>query len=245
MRQYYISKSGNYSGGAAGYNDAIRALVQTHAKSVVAVTTPPLVDSSGGLVANPVAFVAPFVDAAAVGSSLAGQASFDNALGTVLNAMDTMYGVANALAAKLGVEIVTYTGGGTLGTNGAINAITLATGAAVGPASATANLIVANVNQSLYMLLTTTRKLCLATGDNEPYDNLASMIAAKQTLPSITMAIPVIGTTFGAAGAAGVPGVTLVAANATLAAWASIIATIAASLNAVALPGVPKIRAVS
>jgi hypothetical protein len=198
----------------------VYALVQQAARGVVSGVTN-LTDSSAGTAGSTVvAADASFVDTAVSGSNLATKASAEAALVTVQDALKELATKANEYAGKLGVDQITYNGGGAAA-DGTIGAVTVATtGGATGPTNANLAPIVTALNTATYNIAILTNKCAKAVG--------ATQLTVFQDTAATTVAALSTNT-----GTAATPGVTKVELDASLVTMANNIATIAAKLNAI------------
>lgn len=195
------------------------ALVQQNARSVVA-TVADLTDNSGGVAGTLAALSTSQVNVDNAATNLAQKAATETALGTVKDALAELYDKANAYATKLGIDNVTYNGGGAAA-DGTIAAITVATtAAATGVQAASVNIAFAAINEAVYNVAALTNKIAKATG-------YSTLTVYADDIQSTIATISVDG------GTAASPGVTKVAVDAALAQAAVNVATIAAKLNSV------------
>lgn len=159
-----------------------------------------------------------FVNVAASGSSLAGKATTEAALGTVKDALVELYAKANAYAAIVGVDAITYSGGGTAA-DGTVGAVTKSvTGAATGVTASAFADVVDPINAAIYNLAIFVNRIARAQGKETVtvfQDTATNTIAALAT----------------DTGTAADPGVTKVAADAALTVLANNVATLATKLN--------------
>lgn len=210
----------------------LRAVLQYQAQGAVAATA--LTDNSTGSAGTLAAAAEDVTNTADGGTTLAGKASTETALGTVKNALATLFAKANAAATTLGLDTVTYSGGGTSGGN-TLGAVTQSVTAGTTGAQATEwNAIVADINAAFYVLGALVNRLATATG----HDKLALTGVAGYTYGSTVAAISTD------TGTAADPGVTKVAADAALDVFANNAATVAAKVNEV-VGGVGTLKAVA
>lgn len=198
--------------------NVIRNLSRTFAaQTLVAAAITPLTDNSAG---GGSAFTIPAKASAvaASGSNIATSASFNTAIGTVKDAIATLYAKANAINAALGLPSVTYNGGGTSGGNTVAAVTKTTTGGTTGVQLAEYEAIRLATNGQLTRLKGIVDTLARALGVSKIPD-----IAGQ------TGAAGAIGTTSGAAA----PGISKAKADSDLAAWANNIAVVAAKLNAI------------
>jgi len=222
---------------SGGKNDkqAFIALVQGYAK-IKAEQIAALTDSSTGdatPTAAEVQAVAAFEGAAADGSSLAGKASTETALGKVKNAVTELATKANAFAAALGVTGLTDSSGGTTA-DGTIAACDQSvTGATTGAVVATTNAIVTAINDGFHEIALVVNRCAVAVGHTE--------LAIDETFATANGTAPAIATETGTAAD---PGVTKVEMDAALVKWVDNIAFLAAKLNTFRTTEALKITAV-
>lgn len=204
--------------------DVLLSVLQYQARDAVAATS--LTDNSGGTADAEFDLAKVALDAAnaaASGLDLADKASTEGAFGTVKNALATLFAKANAAANTLGIDQVTYSGGGTNGGN-TVAAVTVSvTGAATGAQATEYNTVVGDLNEAFYVLGGLVNKLCAAAGK----DALDLAALKGETWAS---SVAAIGT---GTGTAADPGVKKAVADADLAVFANNVATVAARINAV------------
>lgn len=201
-------------------DNVLRSVLQFQGRQAAAATA--LTDSSTGT-AGTLAKVAAATNVAATGTDLADKATTETALGTVKNALATLFAKANTAATAVGLATVTYSGGGTSGGNTLAAMTKTVTGAATGAQATEFNAVVASLNTAFYILAGHVNRLAVATGED------AVNAAALSGMVHATT-IAAIGTGTGTAAS---PGVTKVVADAALVAFANNAATIAAALNTV------------
>lgn len=194
-------------------------LVKYNARGITS-SVAALTDSSGGTNAGVVvAASTSLVNAANSGTNLAGKATSETALGTVVDALGELYAKANAYATILAIDTVTNSGGGTA-PDGTVGAVTVAvTAAATGAQAVTTNATLDAINASFYKLGVLVNKIATAQGK------------AKLALPagytySNTVALLSTDT-----GTAADPGITKVAFDAELVKLRANVATLATALN--------------
>lgn len=218
MSPIHLKKQGMATG-HADFPVILRKLAQQHAHTVAAAITA-LTNNSGGSVGT-VSDVDAFSNAAASGSNLSDTTTTDAALDTVHDALRELYTKANAVAAALGVDQVTYSGGGA-STDGTVAAITVSvTGAATGSQATNLNTVRTGFNNAFYQLAVLTNKLAVACGLSEM--DLDYSLATDDTIDAITIAT----------GSAADPGVTKAAVDAALVVWRTNVKTIAEKLIAI------------
>lgn len=216
--------------GAKDFNFAFRSLVQTFAHKVAADLNS-VTDNSGGTGSSTVTAIADFVNVAASGSSLAGKATTETAYNTVLDAVRELYAKANEVNTALGLDTVTYSGGGT-STDGTIAAVTVSvTGAATGVLATSMNTVKNALDAAFYNLVVIVNKAAEATGETPV------TIGYSKTLATTISAITIDG------GTAADPGITKVAVDASLVVYRNNVAAVAAVLNALTVPAAPLIVA--
>jgi hypothetical protein len=199
----------------------LRAVLQFQGRQAAADTA--LTDSSGGTPGALAKADAAATNEADAGTTLAGKASTETALGTVKDALATLFAKANTAAGTLGLETVTYSGGGASGGD-TLGAVTVTvTGAATGAQATEWNAIVADMNNAFYVLAAHVNRLCTATGS-------AAVDASAMTDQTHALSVAAISTDVGTAAD---PGVTKAAADAALAAFANNAASVATAINAV------------
>lgn len=199
----------------------LRSVLQFQGRQAAAATA--LADSSTGTAGTMTKVATTATNVAASGLSLADKATTEAALGTVRTALATLFAKANAAATAvgLGLATVTYSGGGTSGGN-TLGAVTkTVTGAATGAQATEFNAVVSSLNSAFYILTSLVNRLAVATGETE-------LDASALTGMVHTSTVAAIGTGTGTAAS---PGVTKVAADAVLVAFANNAATIAAAIN--------------
>ena len=197
-------------------HEAFRASLQSQAHYRLAQETP-ITNNSGGSEGT-VSEVAAFINEAASGSDLADTTTTDSALDTVHDALAELYDEANSLASKLGLEQVTYNGGGA-SPDGTVDAITTSvTGAATGAQATEMNTVRAAFDDAFYQLANMVNDLSRATGLDE-------MTIDFNKPTSDTIAAITIDT-----GSAADPGVKKTNVDAALATWQENVKTIAEKL---------------
>lgn len=203
--------------------DVLLSVLNYQAKDAVTATA--LTDSSGGSASGARALgvvAAAAANTAASGSSLAGKATTEAAMVTVLDALATLYAKANTAATVLGIPNITNSGGGSSGGN-TVAAVTVSvTGATTGVPATAWNTFTAATANSFYQLGTLVNKLARATGQSE-----LDLAALKGTVVAST--ISAIST---ATGTAADPGTTKARVDADLVVMANNAATVAARINA-------------
>jgi hypothetical protein len=195
-------------------------LAKAHCRSVVSSVTA-LTDSSGGTGGSAMlALSTALANEANSGTSLAQKAATETAVGTVKDALLELFTKANEYATKLGIDNVTYNGGGTAA-DGTVGAVTVAvTAATTGVQATEMNAQMDDLNQRFYVLAVLTNKLLRALGYTE-----LTTTAVQDTWAST------LGTLTAAGGTAADPGVTKVAVDAELVKARTNVATIATKLN--------------
>lgn len=197
----------------------LTALVKQNARAVVA-SVADLTDNSAGSAGDVVALSVALTNAANAATNLAQKAATEAALTTVKDALAEIYAKANAYAVKLGLDQVTYNGGGAAA-DGTIAAVTVAvTAAATGVQAASMNANLAALNTAFYNASILVNKIAKATG----YDGVDTFVDSRETTIA---ALAVDG------GTAADPGVTKAAVDAELVKAANNVATLAAKLNEV------------
>lgn len=209
----------------------IAGLAQNQARLIIAAdsTVEALVDNSTGAATG---FTIPkrAEVSPADGSNLAQKAATEAAIGKVKNALATLYAKVNAIGALLGLEAVTYNGGGTAAGDGkTIAALDKAVaGAATGPALKDYEANRKAINGQFTCLHGLVNRLASVTGVQKLQD------VSGETAESVAIS--------GNVGNAASPGVTKAKVDADLTAWANNVAVLAAKLNAVlAVDGKPTI----
>lgn len=213
--------------GEQGINVALAQSIA--ARAVLANPPAALTDNSGGVAGSITSVSADLVNVAASGSSLASAATAASALGTVKDAIAELVAKAKAFADLLGVD---YSEDFVTGTNdGTIAAITVATtGAATGAQATETNASVLALNANMIGVAVLTNKVARAVGAAEIA--FTAPMEYFSDIENVTVAV----------GTAASPGVTKVALDAKLAAFAVNVATVAAKLNALrTVSGVPKV----
>jgi hypothetical protein len=196
----------------------VQELVKAHARDVSAGITS-LTDSSAGVAGTALTSLSTsLANVAASGTSLASKATTEAALVTVVDAVRELYVKANEYATKVGIDNVTYSGGG-VATDGTIAAVTVSTtGATTGAQATNVNAIFTAYNQAFYILGAHVNKLRRSQGLSEitlVSNTWAATVAAFAT----------------SAGTAADPGITKVAMDAELVKAANNIATLASYIN--------------
>lgn len=223
---------------AINLEDVMRAMLQTQGRIAAAATA--VTDNSGG-VANgsnpPVLTRAGEATAVAnAGTNLAQKASTEAALGTVRNALATLFAKTATANTKLGLNPVTYNGGGADG-NGTVAAVTKSvTADAVGVNANGYNAATKAINDALYTLAVLISRVAVATGTRRL--DVSSFSAASQSLLG---SVPAISTDTGTAAS---PGVSKAKVDADLTVFANDVATLAAKLNG-AIGGIGSLAAVA
>jgi len=216
-----IKTDGTYTG-ADNHTKVLIELAKQGAKQKIEGVAA-LTDSSGGdatPTADKVQIVADFVSTAASGSSLAGKATTETALGKVKNGITELATTTNAVLALLGLTQLTDNSGGTSadGTIAAYDASV--TGATTGAVVATTNAIVAVINDAFNEIALKVNIIALAVG--------VDPVTIDSTFATKNGTIAAISTDTGTAAD---PGVTKVAMDAALVKWQDNTAYLAAKLN--------------
>lgn len=202
------------------------ALVRGLTKSMLSTVTI-LGDSSAGVAQALNALVMPAIaiGAAATGSNLADPTTTTAALVTVVNATSELFTKVLAASVKLGLPLITYSGGGT--TSGTIPAITkVVNGASAGVAVATYDALLLTLNTAHYTLATMIDRLAVAAG-TPILTGVVGIRATWSDTPATTIAA--FNTTLGSGVS---PGVLVTEAQADLTQIANNVATMAYVLNA-------------
>lgn len=198
-------------------------LVKAHARNCVSGITD-LTDSSGGTASGSgtlVALSTSLTNAANSGTNLAQKASTETALSAAKDALKELATKANEYATKLGLDNLTWNGGGTAA-DGTVGSIGVSVTAATTGAKATeTNAILGAMNVATYKLGVLVNKLAVATGVG------TLNLTALQTTFTSTVATLSTDT-----GTAADPGITKAAVDAELVKVRNNVATIAAKLNA-------------
>lgn len=216
--------------GAKDFNNTVRQLVRTVSRLHVADITK-ITNNSGGS-GTAIAQVADFVNVAASGSNLADKTTTEAAYTTVLDAIRELYTQANLVNTTLGINTVTYSGGGA-SVDGTIAAITVSvTGAATGVQATAMNTTKNALNNAIYQLTGLVNKAATSVGETKLAMDYALDTAA--TIAAITIA----------GGTAATPGVTKVAVDASLVTLRSSIFALATKLNAITNATAPRVIAV-
>jgi hypothetical protein len=216
-----LKRFGSAAAGEHNYSFILRKLAQQDARRAISGVAA-LTQSSGGT-AGTILPVAATVGAAVSGTNLAGKASTEAALNTVLDAVGELYTKANAMATILAVPTVTNNAGGTA-PDGTVGAITVATtGAATGVLVANTNVMIAALNKAMYNLAGLVKGLCRATHNTEPVINFGSTGVKATTIAAITID----------GGTAATPAVTKVEADAALVVYRTNIKTLGDILNTI------------
>lgn len=199
-------------------------LVKAHGRDCVAGITD-LTDSSGGTADSSawtlLAASEALVNVADSSTSSAQKAATETAMGTVKNALLELFTKANEYATKLGIDNVTYSGGGTAA-DGTVSAVTVAvTAATTGVQATETNAFFSAVNLTTYKLAVLVNKLANALGVTPLVHT-----AIQDTFASTVALIAADG------GTAADPAVSKAAVDAELVKVRTNVATIAAKLNA-------------
>lgn len=197
-------------------------LVKAHGRDVVSGVAA-MTDSSGGTADTSTwAFslaATNLANAANNSTNLAQKAASEAALGTVKDALAELYTKVNEYATKLGIDNVTYNGGGTAA-DGTIAAVTVAvTAAATGGQATNINTNLAAINTAFYVLAAKANEVARALGLTE---------LALPTGYTIATTVASLATDVGTAAD---PGVTKAALDTELAKYRNAVATIAAKVN--------------
>jgi hypothetical protein len=202
--------------------DAVLVALVKQASKVLASGVTALTDSSGGTASvssTLTALSVALTNAANSGTSLAQKAATETALGTVNDAIKELYTKANEYATKLGLDNITYSGGGSA-TDGTVAAVTVATTAATtGVQASNVNTIFGEYNVALYKLGVLVNRIATALG-----------VAGVVNLSGYTYSDSVAAFTT-STGTSADPGVTQLAIDAQLVVARTNIATIATVLN--------------
>lgn len=147
-----IDKVGMYRGtpsvGQLGHTAMLRAIAVDFARARVKGTTP-LTDNSGGAAGAVVKIPALVKDYPANGANLASKANFEAGLSASLDALAEIYAAANGMAAKLGLDQVTFSPGAAA--DGTVAAVPVAVaGSATGPQAVNVNVVLKKVNDAFY-----------------------------------------------------------------------------------------------
>lgn len=226
-----ITKGGTYKN-ANSHTEVLRALAQGLAnhtlKEKIAAD---MTDNSGGTAAASLSAYTTLVNAANSGTNLAPKTGTETALTAIKDALLELATRANAAATHLGITGITYNGGGTAadGTIGAIG--NSGTAASTGAQAASVNANLDTFDNALYQIARVTNAVCKAVGVTPLTLNYSKNLAT--TVSAITVG----------AGTAADPGITKVAMDAALLAYAHKIASVAAKLNAVRAIQVPTVVA--
>ena len=206
--------------GGRTVESVVGELVKAHARNVTSSVTS-LTDSSGGTGTDALLAVSTsLANAANNATNLAQKAATEAAVTTVKDALLELFTKANEYATKLGLDNVTYNGGGTAA-DGTVSAITVAvTAAATGVQATEMNAQFDDLNQRFYVLGVLTNKLLRAQGKSE-----LDLSAVTDTYAATLAALTVSG------GTAADPGVTKAAVDAELVKLRTNVATIATKLN--------------
>jgi len=198
----------------------IRSLSRTLAcQAVATAAVAALTDNSTGVSSNSFTIPAAATATPASGSNLATSASVNTALGTVKDAVATLYAKLNPLLTALGLPTVSYTGGGTSGGN-VIAAITKTT------TGSTTGVVLAEYEATRLML----------NGWFTRLHGQVNEVAAAVGINKLPFAAGATSTSTGAVAATATnaaTGVTKAKADADFSAWADDVAVIAAKLNAI------------
>lgn len=231
MSQIKIARGGTYIN-ADSHTQVMRALAESIANQALkAGVSAGLTDSSGGTAGSATSAVsATVVNAANSGTNLAPKVGTEAALNLVKDAILELATKANEMAGVVGTRTITYNGGGTAA-DGTINAIgNSGTAASTGVQAASINATTAALDQALYNVIVVANQVAVAAG-------LTPISIFKGNLTATVGAITVAG------GTAADPGVTKVAMDAVLTAYANKIAAVAAKLNAARTIQAPKVVA--
>lgn len=198
-------------------------LVKAHARDCVAGISD-LTDNSGGTASGTDALVAlstSLTNAANSGTNLAQKASTETSLSAAKDALKELATKANEYATKLGLDNLTWNGGGT-SADGTIGSIGVTVTADTTGAKATeTNAIFAALNVATYKLGVLVNKLATATG--------ATTLSLTDIQTTFSSTVSTLSTDTGTAAD---PGLTKAAVDAELVKVRNNVATIAAKLNA-------------
>lgn len=148
--------------GASDLSEVVRKMAQQNALTLTGAITA-LTNSSGGT-AGTITQHTTFANVADDSTSLADGTESDAALDTIHNAIREIYTKANATAAVLGIDEITYNGGGAA-TNGTVEAVTASVAAAGTGAQATETEVVADAfDNAIYNAAILINTLADATG---------------------------------------------------------------------------------
>ena len=222
--------SGGMLRGEIALQEALAELIMYQAK-VKAAGLADLTDSSTGTARETklvLGVSTAFVDEAAAGSDLAGEATARAALGAVALGAKLLLTQANAAAKLVGIPQVS------VGITGvaALGAVGVATGAGTGVKATETNLIRKKLNTAIYVAAGLTNRVTAAVGQTGLLD--FSGVPAEDR---VFGAVGAIDTT--ATGTAGTPGVKKAAFDVAVGLWKNDLATIAAALNAVTNDTIP------
>lgn len=177
-----IQKSGTIHGGQ-NIHEALYALVQQQSH-VLANGVADLTNNSGGT-AGTLTLVTPVTEAADVSTSSAQKAATETALNLVKDALLELATTANAVATVLGIDTLTYNGGGTAA-DGTIGAITVAvTAATTGVQDTETNAVITAFNKAQFQIFTMINKLREACGLSAIKANYA--VTFTPTVAAITV----------------------------------------------------------
>lgn len=204
--------------------EVLLAMAQWQGKNVVAATA--ITDNSTGSASGAravAAVAAAAANTANSGSNLADKTTTEAAMGTVKDALATLYAKANTAATALGLGTITNSGGGTSGGNTMAAVTKSVTGAATGVPASAWNTFTAATANSFYQLGRLVNQLAAATGQSALDLSALKGTAVASTIAAISTAT----------GTAADPGTTKARVDADLTVMANNAATIAARINAV------------
>lgn len=213
-------KQGGMAEGGVDINNAVRELAQQNAH-ILANGVADLTNNAGGSAGSIVA-ITDFSNVAASGSNLADKTETEAALNLVKDALLELATKANAVASVLGIEELTYNGGGT-SADGTILAITVSVaGATTGVQATEMNATKDALDNATYQVAILINKLCAACG----LDKVD--IGYQRVIVDPVTAITVAG------GSAADPGVTKAAVDTALVVYQTNIKTLGDKLVAMA-----------
>lgn len=219
-----ICKTGESAG------EVLLALAGQHCRALTGAVTP-LTNNSGGT-AGHIKKVATLATSANASTNLADVTTTEAALTTVHNAIRELYAKANATAAVLGVDQITYSGGGA-SPDGTIAAVTVSVTAASTGAQASVNTaVIDKFNNAFYNAAVLVNKLNAACGLPLLTDEIKGTPAT--TIAAITVS----------AGTAASPGVTKVDMDAALSKFRDNVKTLASALITLNTATTPAVRPV-
>lgn len=224
-----IKKSGEFVG-ATSVVQVLRALAQDNAHRLAAAETA-LTNNSGGT-AGVLTAVPTLVDEADDGTSLADGTEADAALDTVHNAVRELFTASGGIADAIGIDKITYNGGGAA-TDGTIAAVTVTVAAAAtGALADETNATIDALQNALYHAAVEANRIANAVGLTEIEFGFSKTVT--DTIAAITVDV----------GTPADPAVSKAALDAALVILRNNVKTVATKLIEAATAGTAKVVAV-